>query len=220
MTESNRIRVVIVDDDVVLADALHQLWERDGEISIVGVAHTAADGVVLACRERPDVILMDHHLPDMTGASATSAIAAELPSTPIVMLTRDDSDETLLAALEAGASGFLLKRSGIREVSDAIRHAAAGEILIPPAAMARLMAVIRERRRRASEIELHRERLSARELEVLALMRDGLDTRAMANRLGIGQATIRTHASAVLGKLGAHSRLEAVAIAIRLGILG
>jgi Response regulator receiver domain len=89
MTESNRIRVVIVDDDVVLADALHQLWERDGEISIVGVAHTAADGVVLACRERPDVILMDHHLPDMTGASAASAIAAELPSTPIVVLTRD-----------------------------------------------------------------------------------------------------------------------------------
>jgi DNA-binding NarL/FixJ family response regulator len=220
MTEPNRIRVLVVDDDVVLADALQQVWEHDDAIEIVGVAHTASDGIALARLGSPDVILMDHHLPDMTGASATAFIAATLPDTPIVMLTRDDADDTLLAALEAGASGFLLKRSGIREVGEAIRRAAAGEMLISPSTITRLMAAIRERHQRAAERDLHRELLSARELEVLSLMGEGLDTRAMANQLGIGQATIRTHASAILTKLGAHSRLEAVAIATRLGILG
>ena len=135
------------------------------------------------------------------------------------MLTRDDADDTLLAALEAGASGVLLKRSGIRKVGEAIRRVAADEMLISQSMIARLMAAIRERHQRTAERDLHREILSARELEVLNLMQEGLDTRAMANRLGIGQATIRTHASAILTKLGAHSRLEAVAIATRLGIL-
>src|SRR3954454_21457305 len=116
MTNSSPTRIAIVDDDVVLADALRQLWEADEAISIVGVAHTGKDGIELASRERPDVILMDHHLPDMTGATASAALSQELPGTPIVMLTRDDSDEALLAALEAGVSGFLLKRTGIREV--------------------------------------------------------------------------------------------------------
>ena len=220
MVANDRIRVVVIDDDVVLADALHQVWGQDGEIEIVGIAHSGEDGIVLASRERPDVILMDHHLPDMTGASATATISAELPGTPIVMLTRDDSDDTLLAALEAGASGLLLKRSGIRELGDAIRPAAAGEALISPAALTRMMAAIRARRQREARRDDYRERLSQRELEVLRPMLEGLDSRAMADRLGLGVATVRTHASAVLNKLGAHSRLEAVAIATRLGILG
>src|SRR5262245_14079807 len=103
MTRPNRIRVLVVDDDVVLVDALQQVWEHDDAIEIVGVAHTAADGIALARRAHPDVILMDHHLPDMTGASATAFITSKLAGTPIVMLTRDDADDTLLAALEAGA---------------------------------------------------------------------------------------------------------------------
>jgi DNA-binding NarL/FixJ family response regulator len=219
MTAHDRIRVVVIDDDVVLVDALSQVLGRDGEIEIVGTAHAAEDGIVLACRERPDVILMDHHLPDMTGASAAAAISSELPGTPIIMLTRDDSDDTLLAALEAGASGLLLKRSGVREVGEAIRQAAAGEVLIAPAALTRMMAAIRTRREREARSGAHRERLSPREVDVLRLLAEGLDSRGMADRLGVGVATVRTHASAVLAKLGAHSRLEAVAIAKRLGIL-
>ena len=219
MHAHDRIRVVVIDDDVVLVDALSQVWGQGGEIEIVGTAHAAEDGIVLACRERPDVVLMDHHLPDMTGASATAAISAELPGTPIIMLTRDDSDETLLAALEAGASGLVLKRAGVREVGEAIRKAAGGELLISPAALTRMMTAIRVRRERETQSEEFRERLSPREVEVLRLMIEGLDSRAMADRLGVGVATVRTHASAVLAKLGAHSRLEAVAIATRLGSL-
>ena len=167
MVAQDRIRVIVIDDDVVLADALSQVWGQDGEIEIVGIAHSGEDGIALASRERPDVILMDHHLPDMTGASATATISAELPDTPIVMLTRDDSDDTLLAALEAGASGLLLKRSGIREVGDAIRQAAAGEALISPAALTRMLAAIRARREREARRDDYRELLSQRELEVL-----------------------------------------------------
>lgn len=219
MPEHDRIRVVVIDDDVVLVDALSQVWGRDGEIEVVGAAHSAEYGIELACQERPDVVLLDHHLPDMTGASAAASISAELPDTPIVILTRDDSDDTLLAALEAGASGLLLKRLGVREVGEAIRRVAEGEILTSPAALSRMMAAIRRRREREARREEHRSRLSPRELDVLRLMAEGLDSRTMADRLGVGLATIRTHASAVLGKLGAHTRLEAVAVATRLGIL-
>ncbi len=219
MTNSRRTRIAIVDDDVVLADALRQLWEADEAISIVGVAHTGKDGIELASREHPDVILMDHHLPDMTGAAASAALSKELPGTPIVMLTRDDSDEALLAALEAGVSGFLLKSTGIREVGEAIHQAAAGEILIPSVTMTRLMVALRGRRQRDAEKDRYLERLSTRELEVLNLMADGFDTRSMCEQLGVGLATIRTHVSAILAKLDAHSRLEAVAMATKLGLI-
>jgi two-component system, NarL family, nitrate/nitrite response regulator NarL len=219
MSESDPIRVIIVDDDVVLTDALGLLWERGGDIEMVGVAHTAAEGIGLARRELPHVVLMDHHLPDRTGADATESLSKEIPGVAIIILTMDDSDEALLAGIEAGASGFLVKQSGIREVSDAVRRAAAGEMLIDPATIVRLTAAIRGRRRRESEGQLLLERLTGRELEVLQLMATGLDTRAMAESLTVGQATVRSHAAAVLSKLGAHSRLEAVARATRAGIL-
>jgi two-component system, NarL family, nitrate/nitrite response regulator NarL len=219
MSGSDPIRVIIVDDDVVLTDALGLLWERGGDIEIVGVAHTAAEGIGLARRELPHVVLMDHHLPDRTGADATEGLSKEIPGVAIIILTMDDSDEALLAGIEAGASGFLVKQSGIREVSGAVRRAAAGEMLIDPATIVRLTAAIRGRRRRESESQLLLERLTARELEVLQLMAAGLDTRAMAESLTVGQATVRSHAAAVLSKLGAHSRLEAVARATRAGIL-
>jgi DNA-binding NarL/FixJ family response regulator len=219
MSGPEPVRVVIVDDDVVLSEALEMLWRRGEDIEMVGTARTAAEGIVLARRELPDVVLMDHHLPDRTGADATEILGNELHGVAIVILTMDDSDEVLLAGIEAGASGFLVKRSGIREVSDAVRRAASGEMLIDPATIARLTAAIRDRRRREAGGPVLLERLTARELEVLRLMADGLDTRAMAESLSVGQATIRSHAAAVLSKLGAHSRLEAVARATRIGLL-
>jgi DNA-binding NarL/FixJ family response regulator len=125
----------------------------------------------------------------------------------------------MLEAVESGASGFLSKTQGVQAVTDAVRRAAGGEMLIPAATIARLMALARDRRRREHRRQALQERLTAREAEVLQLMAQGLDTRALVERLVLSQTTVRTHVAAVLAKLDAHSRLEAVVKASELGLL-
>jgi DNA-binding NarL/FixJ family response regulator len=213
------IRVVVVDDDVILAEAISLAWEREPDLTIAGLAHTGAEGIALTREIRPNVVLMDHHLPDMTGASATAALSADVSGTAVVIMTIDPTDEALLAAIEAGACGFLAKTQGIRAVADVVRRAAAGEMLIPAATIARLLALTRQRQRQELERRALVERLTGRELDVLQLMAQGLDTRAIAERLVLGQTTVRTHVASLLGKLGAHTRLEAVVKATELGLL-
>lgn len=213
------VRVLIIDDDVVLAEALSLVLGREPDLQVVGLAHTGAEGVALAEHERPEVVLMDFHLPDMTGAAATQAVCDRLSGAAVVMLTIDTRDETLLAALEAGAAGFLVKSQGVRRVVDIVRRAAARETLVSPDTMARLLGALREQRRRAAERAQTTEQLTGRELEILTLMAQGLDTKALAARLMVSTTTIRTHVQSILAKLGVHSRLEAVARATDLGIL-
>jgi DNA-binding NarL/FixJ family response regulator len=212
-------RVLVVDDDRLLAEALALAWAREDDLTIVGLAHTGAEGLDLVRRERPDVVLMDHHLPDVSGAAATAALHAELPSLAVVIMTIDPSDETLLAAIEAGASGFLAKSDGIRPIAEAARRAANGEMLIPAATISRLLALANDRRRSETARQTLVEQLTAREVEILQLMAQGLDTKGMANRLLVSQTTVRTHVAALLAKLDAHSRLETVIKAGQLGLL-
>jgi DNA-binding NarL/FixJ family response regulator len=219
MIETETIQVVVVDDDVILAEALSLAWEREPDLTIAGMAHTGADGIALARSCRPNVILMDHHLPDMTGAEASATLTVELEGTAVVIMTIDPSDEAMLAAVEAGACGFLSKAQGIRAVADVVRRAAAGEMLIPAATIARLLMLTRQRQRQELERRALVERVTSRELEVLQLMAQGLDTRGLADQLVLSQTTVRTHVASVLGKLGAHSRLEAVMKATELGLL-
>ena len=212
------IRVLIV-DDVILAEALSLVLQGRGDFRVVGVASSAADGLGIAQREQPSIVLMDFHLPDMTGAQATEQLGAVCPGIAVVMLTMDASDETLLAALEAGAAGFLLKSRGVGDVVETVRRAADGENLFPAATVARLMGAMREQRRREIERGALLDQLTAREMDTLRLMAQGLDTKAIAERLVVSTTTVRTHAQNVLSKLGAHSRLEAVARATELGLL-
>jgi DNA-binding NarL/FixJ family response regulator len=221
MAVSDReIRVLIVDDDQVLAEALSLAMERERDLTIVGTARNVREGLDRAARTRPDVILMDFHLPDGTGAEAARSLAETGPGVAVVVLTIDDADETLLATIESGAAGFLRKRDGLAEVAEAVRRAAGGEILFPPERMVRLVGRLQRRERRASERDSLRDRLTAREQEILRLMGEGLDTKAMAARLVLSTTTIRTHVQSILGKLEAHSRLEAVARATQAGLLG
>jgi DNA-binding NarL/FixJ family response regulator len=217
--EAEPTRVVVVDDDVVLTEALSLVWEREGDLQIVGLAHTGADGLALSRREQPQVVLMDYRLPDTTGTEAAAKLSDELPGTAVVIMTIDPSDQAMLEAVESGASGFLSKTQGVQAVTDAVRRAAGGEMLIPAATIARLLALARDRRRREHQRQTLQERLTARELEVLQLMAQGLDTRALVERLVLSQTTVRTHVAAVLAKLDAHSRLEAVVKASELGLL-
>ena len=213
------VRLLIVEDHQLLAEGLELALERDADCNVVGLAHNVEDAMRLAEQERPDVILMDYYLPDATGAEAAVRIRQHLPNVAIVVLTARDDDDTLLAAVEAGASGFLLKTQAVAQVADAVRRAAEGEMLIPAARLAGLISRQRQRARQEAERTRALSLLTGREREVLQLMAQGLDNRAIAERLVISFTTTRGYVQNVLAKMGAHSKLEAVARASQLGLL-
>jgi len=212
------IQVLIVEDHPVVAEGLASLLEDYDDLTVLATALSVADVTDAAGTRCPDVAVVDFHLPDGTGADAADRIRASCPAAAIVFLTADDSDERLLEAIEAGASGYLLKSdSSGGEIVDSVRAVAAGETLIPAGQIAIALA---ERRKAASERSSQAEllaRLTTRENEILSLMIDGVENRAVAEQLHISYSTVRTHVRSILAKLGAHSQLDAVAKAMQLG---
>jgi DNA-binding NarL/FixJ family response regulator len=203
---ADRISVLIVDDHVVIAEGLSVLIAADGDLAVAGVAHTAADGLRLAAESAPRVVLLDHYLPDQSGVAITAQLKALLPGTAVVILTARDDDEVLAAAFEAGASGFLLKTQAAGHVIDAIKTAAAGEMLVSSATLARVLLHSKKSASKATPPT----NLTDRERDVLRLLAEGLDTRAIAQEFGLTVATVRTYVQTILRKLDAHSRLQAV----------
>jgi DNA-binding NarL/FixJ family response regulator len=216
---TRRIRVLIVDDHNVFAQGLALLLAASADLDVVGTAATAADAHRIAERERPDVVLMDFRLPDGTGAEAASRIHTSVPAAAVVMLSADSGDDAVLTAVEAGAVGYLLKTEAAASVVTAVRRAADGEVLLPPTLLAGLVARQRNRAREASERRARRDLLTGRERDVLGLMAEGLDNKAIAARLAISLHTARGYIQSLLEKLGAHSKLEAVVRASQLGLL-
>ncbi|MFN8524091.1 MAG: response regulator transcription factor [Chloroflexota bacterium] len=213
------VTVAILDDDAVLTDALSMALSRHSDIEVVGVANSGTAGIDLVVRIQPDVVLIDYHLPDRTGASVAANIRAVLPKTAVVMLTMDSSDDTLLDTVEAGACGYIMKTAGLAEVTEALRRVASGVPLFSDAAMARLVSMLQSRHRKRTERGTLQTRLTSREMDVLRLMAEGLDSRKIAERLVVGVSTVRSHAQSVMEKLEVHSRLEAVAKAADLGLI-
>jgi len=211
--------VLIVEDHRVVADGLALALSRDPDLHVAGVAVTAAEAVRLAVREQPDVVLLDYHLPDGTGADVARSVLRDRPDTAVVILTGDESDEILMNAIEAGVSGFLLKSQAATQVVSAVRRAAEGEMLIPPSMLAGLLGRQRTQQEERREPPSSAITLTAREQEILGMMADGLDNRAIAERLVISYTTVRSHVQNVLDKLGAHSKLEVLAIAVRRGLV-
>ena len=205
------IRVLIVEDHPIVADGLSSLLEDYADLAVVAVAASVAEASAAIERVCADVALIDFHLPDGTGADAADRIREHCGSTVIVFLSADDSDERLIEAIEAGASGYLLKSERGEQIVRSIRAAAAGQTLIPADTIARALAVRRERARLRVGGELLLASLTSRETEILALMIRGADNRAIADTLHISYATVRTHVRSILAKLGAHSQLDAVA---------
>jgi len=213
------IQVLIVEDHPIVAEGLVSLLADYDDLTVLATALSVADVTDSAGSRCPDVAVVDFHLPDGTGADAADRIRANCPGAAIVFLTADDSDERLLEAIEAGASGYLLKSacSG-DEIVESIRAVAAGDTLIPAGKIAIALA---DRRKAASERVRQAEllaSLTAREKEILSLMIDGVENRAVAERLHISYSTVRTHVRSILAKLGARSQLDAVAKATQLGI--
>jgi DNA-binding NarL/FixJ family response regulator len=210
---AERVRVLIVDDHRMFADGLAAALEREPDIDVVGTASLVGESVEKASAVRPNVVVLDHLLPDGDGIEATELIKLEVPDVSIVMVTQLDDESIAARAVETGCSGFVTKDKPIDEVVAAIRAAAAGEVLIAPSMLARLF----ERYRRTPEASA--EALSARELDVLRLLGEGLDNESVANRLGLKLATVRNHVQNIIQKMGVHSKLEAVIVAMRQGLI-
>ena len=207
--ETEKIRVALVDDHAVVRRGLRGFLELQADIEVVGEAEDGVKGVALAARETPDVVLMDLLMPNMDGLQAIAAIKQANPEIEIVAVTSFIEEEKVTTALEAGASGYLLKDADAEEVAAAVRDAYHGEVHLDPA-VARLLAQ-RMRTRKADELV---EPLTSREKEVLSQVAKGASNKEIAYQLGITERTARTHVSNILGKLGLASRTQAALWAV------
>jgi DNA-binding NarL/FixJ family response regulator len=208
--DEGRIRVLIVDDHAVVRMGLRAFFELLDDIEVVGEAADGSEGVAMARRLTPDVVLMDLLMPNMDGITAIGRIKAERPETEIVTMTSFIEEEKVTAALEAGASGYVLKDAEAEEVAQAIRAAYHGEVHLDPQ-VARLLA----QRIRTKKVEPDlAEPLTDREKEVLALLGRGLSNKEIGTELFISERTARTYVSNILGKLGLQSRTQAALWAV------
>ena len=209
---NTKTRVLIVDDERLFAELLRVALRSADGIEVVDVVHDVQTAVRRMTEARPDVVLADYHLPDGTGSDIARTVRATLPDTSVLILTGDPSVSVLSDVARSGAVGHLTKDRPFDEVVEGVRAAALGEILFAPSELQRLLL---ERESRPRPLEP----LTARELEVLQLLAEGASTTQASDQLGISSATLRAHVQAILRKLGAHSRLEAVAEAARLGVI-
>jgi len=216
--EPRLIRVLLVDDHQLLTDSLARILSAEDDITVVGIAGSVAEARDLA-RERMDVVLMDYRLPDGTGAEATRAIKARWPSARVVMLTAVQDDETVIETIQAGADGYLTKDRAVDDVVQAVRSARNGEALLPRSVMIDIAHRVRTSRDRSAADRPAPEPLTARELEVLRALADGLPTPVICEQLVISRNTLRTHIQNIMAKLHAHSKLEAVTVGLRFKII-
>jgi DNA-binding NarL/FixJ family response regulator len=205
------IRVLLVDDHSVVRMGLRAFFDMLDDIEVVGEASDGSEGVAMARRLKPDVVLMDLLMPNMDGITAIGRIKAELPETEIVTMTSFIEEEKVTSALEAGASGYVLKDAEADEVAQAIRAAFAGEVHLDPA-VARLLA--QRMRTRKDPTENLAEPLTDREKDVLRLLGQGMSNKEIGSELFITERTARTYVSNILGKLGLASRTQAALWAV------
>lgn len=203
------IRVLVADDHPVVRAGIAALVGAAPDIEVVGTASTGAEAVSRAIELEPDVVLMDLRMPELTGDEATARILAERPSVRVIVLTTYESDDAILAAIEAGASGYLLKAAPEEEVVAGIRAVASGGMALAPSIAAALV----NRVRRPAIV------LSPREREVLRLVAEGLSNPEIGRRLYVGEATVKTHLMHVFEKLEVSDRTRAVIRAMELGLL-
>jgi DNA-binding NarL/FixJ family response regulator len=204
------IRVLLADDHPVVREGLRGLLSVEDDLEIVGEAASGDEAVQLAASLAPDVVLMDLRMPGLDGASATARIMAELPASRVLVLTTYDTDADILRAVEAGATGYLLKDTPTAVLTDAIRAAARGETVLAPPVAARLVSRMREP---------SHESLTPRELDVLRLVARGLTNADIGRTLFISEATVKTHLLHAFSKLDVADRTAAVTVAIERGLL-
>jgi DNA-binding NarL/FixJ family response regulator len=215
------IRVLVADDQQLVREGLRVLLDLAPGIRVVGEASNGAEAVERARQIRPDVVLMDVRMPQLDGVAATRKVREMCPDVQVIILTTFDDDEYVFDGLRAGAVGYLLKDVPSEQLAEAIRAAARGEAFIQPSVTRKVVA---EFTRLAEREHVRREQplvepLSARELEVLALLAEGLSNQEIANRLTIAPGTVKNHVSNVLSKLSVRDRTQAILRAQEIGLL-
>lgn len=212
------IRVVIVDDHQVVREGLIAMLRGVEAIEIVGEADDAERALAVIETARPDVVLLDVRLRNSSGLDACRLIVARHPDISVVFLTVYEDEQYVFEALRAGGRGYMLKRATPEEIVGVLRAVLTGEVVVDPALGGRIMLRLAERAAERDWPGAHLG-LTARESEILTQVVKGLDNRAIARTLFISEETVRTHVKAVRRKLGARDRTEAIAIALRRGIL-
>jgi DNA-binding NarL/FixJ family response regulator len=228
VTVTTRIRVVLVDDQAMVRSGMRLILESEPDIEVVGEAANGREGLDVVRQVRPDVVLIDVQMPVMDGLEATRQLVAgrtgstagvEQGPPRVVILTTFDLDEYVFEALRNGASGFILKNAPAEELIRAVRTVAAGDALLAAPITRRVIERFVQRAPRA-EMKHALQRLSSRELEVLGLVAEGLSNKEIADRLILGEATVKTHLGSILAKLGLRDRVAAVIFAFESGLVG
>jgi DNA-binding NarL/FixJ family response regulator len=211
------IRVLLADDEELVRTGLRMILDAEPDITVVGDAADGAEAVARTEELAPDVVLMDIRMPRLDGLAATRLICGMSASPKVVILTTFDLDEHVYAALAAGASGFLLKDAPATQLVHAIKVATAGDAMLAPSVTRRLIARFADSH--PPPRPLLPINLTAREIEVLGLMAEGLSNAEIARCLVVGDATVKTHVARVLAKLGVRDRVQAVVLAHRSGMV-
>jgi DNA-binding NarL/FixJ family response regulator len=208
------MRVLIVDDHPVTRDGLKTAFGITEEIDVVGEASSGEEAIKVAQDLSPDVIFMDVRMPGMNGIQATRIIRERRPDTKVILFTIDESRASVAEAIQAGVSGYLLKDAGVNELVNAAKQAMAGKAVIHPTLTQAFIEEVQLVDRKPSEAPL-----SPREIEILQKVAYGATTKEVADQLGISFHTVKTHLERIFEKLGANDRAQAVAIAIRQGLV-
>lgn len=215
------IRVLVADDEALVRSGFKVLLDLEDDITVVGEATNGHEAFERTRATRPDVVLMDIRMPKLDGIQATAQIAETrgLEQVRVLILTTYDPDDHVFDALQAGASGFLLKDAGPSELLHAVRVVAVGDALLAPRITRRLIGQFAARRQVARAAEERLAVLTEREREVMALVGQGLSNHEIGNELFLSPATVRTHVSHAMAKLGARDRAQLVVIAHRTGLV-
>jgi len=212
------IRIVLVDDQTLVRQGIRSLLQLAADMAIVGEAGDGDEALAVIAREKPDVVLLDVRMPKKNGLDVLRELKTHNPVPPVILLTTFDDDEALLAAVRAGAKGYLLKDVSLEQLTDGIRAVAAGGTVIRPAVTERVLRGL-EHMPRDFEALSPPEPLTKREIEILRLMAGGYSNREIADALGTAEGTVKNHASSILSKLGVRDRTRAVLKAIELGYI-
>jgi DNA-binding NarL/FixJ family response regulator len=210
-------RVLLVDDQALVRTGFRVILDAQPDLEVVGEAGDGEEGIALAASLAPDVVCMDVQMPGLDGLAATRRIAATSDAPAVLVLTTFDRDDYLFQALEAGASGFLLKTASPEQLVDAVRVLAAGDALLSPAVTRRVIQRFGADAAAAPDPVL--DSLTDREADVFRLLAEGLSNAEIAGRLYVGEATVKTHVSNILLKLGVRDRVQAVVHAYRSGFV-
>lgn len=213
------IKVLIVDDERTFAEALELALGREKDLRVVGVSSNGAEAIASAAKHRPDVVIMDVTMPGMSGLEATRRIKEAEPDTRILILSGHDDEHLLARVMQAGASGLLHKTEAVVDLARSVRLAHRGQPIHEPLEVERALRRLRHRRSQEAGAAERLARLTPRELQILQLMAEGRVPEGISTALGVTPATLRTHTQNLITRLGVHSKMEALVLAIRHGVV-